>query len=107
MVVDITGEPKIIGEVSFTAALTTLHEKAIYLHEAKQFHVEQFDYKERKAYVKRVDCDYYTDAIDYTQVKPLREFEKSEVDGRRRARAWRRAGQPPDCRLQENQVLHE
>jgi len=75
VVVDITGEAKIIGEVAFTAALTTLHEKAIYLHEAKQFHVERFDYKERKAYVKRVDCDYYTDAIDYTQVKPLREFE--------------------------------
>src|SRR6202167_4784706 len=80
VVVDITGESKIIGEVSYTAALTTLHEKAIYLHEAKQFHVERFDFKERKAYVKRVDCDYYTDAIDYTQVKPLREFAKTEVN---------------------------
>jgi len=79
VVVDTTGEAKIIGEVSYTAALTTLHEKAIYLHEAKQFHVERFDFKERKAYVKRVDCDYYTDAIDYTQVKPLREFDKAEL----------------------------
>jgi DEAD/DEAH box helicase domain-containing protein len=79
VVVDITGEAKIIGEVSYTAALTTLHEKAIYLHEAKQFHVERFDFKERKAYVKRVESDYYTDAIDYTQVKPLREFEKSVI----------------------------
>ena len=77
VVVDITGEAKIIGEVSYTTALTTLHEKAIYLHEAKQFHVERFDFKERKAYVKRVDSDYYTDAIDYTQVKPLREFESA------------------------------
>ena len=79
VVVDITGEAKIIGEVSYTTALTTLHEKAIYLHEAKQFHVERFDFKERKAYVKKVDSDYYTDAIDYTQVKPLREFEKGEL----------------------------
>ena len=79
VVVDITGEAKIIGEVSFTIALTTLHEKAIYLHEAKQFHVERFDYKERKAYVKKVDSDYYTDAIDYTQVKTLREFGKVPV----------------------------
>ena len=79
VVIDTTGEAKIIGEVSYTAALTTLHEKAIYLHEAKQFHVERFDFKERKAYVKRVDCDYYTDAIDYTQVKPLREFAKAPV----------------------------
>jgi DEAD/DEAH box helicase domain-containing protein len=81
VVVDITGEASIVGEVSFTTALTTLHEKAIYLHEAKQFHVEHFDYKERKAYVKRVDCDYYTDAIDYTQVRTLREFEKVPVVG--------------------------
>jgi DEAD/DEAH box helicase domain-containing protein len=79
VVVDVTGEPKIIGEVSYTAALTTLHEKAIYLHEAKQFHVERFDFKERKAYVKRVECDYYTDAIDYTQVKALREFASAPV----------------------------
>ncbi|HWE49182.1 MAG TPA: DEAD/DEAH box helicase [Bryobacteraceae bacterium] len=79
VVVDITGESRIIGEVSYTAALTTLHEKAIYLHEAKQFHVERFDYKERKAYVKRVESDYYTDAIDYTQVKTLREFESAPV----------------------------
>ena len=75
VVVDITGEAAIIAEVSFTTALTTLHEKAIYLHEARQYHVERFDYQERKAYVKRVDSDYYTDAIDYTQVKALQEFE--------------------------------
>src|ERR1035441_1834362 len=29
----------------------------------------------RKAYVTSLDCDYYTDAIDYTQVKVLEEFE--------------------------------
>lgn len=79
VVVDITGEPQVIAEVSFTAALTTLHEKAIYLHEARQYHVERFDYAERKAYVKRVECDYYTDAIDYTQVKVLEEFEREPV----------------------------
>ena len=69
--VDITGEARVIAEVSFTAALTTLHEKAIYLHESRQFHVERFDYDERKAYVRQVDSDYYTDAIDYTQVKSV------------------------------------
>ena len=86
MVVDITGEPNVIAEVSFTAALTTLHEKAIYLHEARQYHVERFDYEERKAYVKRVDCDYYTDAIDYTQVKVLEEFESASAGAARGAR---------------------
>jgi DEAD/DEAH box helicase domain-containing protein len=84
VVVDTTGEPEVIAEVSFTTALTTLHEKAIYLHEARQYHVERFDYDERKAYVKRVDCDYYTDAIDYTQVKVLEEAEGEALGGARR-----------------------
>jgi DEAD/DEAH box helicase domain-containing protein len=85
VVVDITGEPKVIAEVSFPTALTTLHEKAIYLHERNQYHVERFDYDERKAYVKSVDCDYYTDAIDYTQVKTLQEFEGAPLSGAKRA----------------------
>jgi len=84
VVVDTTGEPNVIAEVSFPTALTTLHEKAIYLHEARQYQVERFDYGERKAYVKRVESDYYTDAIDYTQVKVLEEFEGEMLAGARR-----------------------
>ena len=79
VVVDITGEPNVIAEVSFPTALTTLHEKAIYLHEARQYHVERFDYDERKAYVRRVNCDYFTDAIDHTQVQVLQEFDCEEI----------------------------
>jgi DEAD/DEAH box helicase domain-containing protein len=79
VVVDVTGESEVIAEVSFPAALTTLHEKAIYLHEARQYHVERFDYEHRKAYVRRVECDYYTDAIDYTQVKALEQFDTAPV----------------------------
>jgi DEAD/DEAH box helicase domain-containing protein len=75
VVVDITGDHQVIAEVAFTAALTTLHEKAIYLHDARQYQVERFDYTGRKAYVRRVDSDYFTDAIDYTQVKELEEFQ--------------------------------
>ncbi len=85
VVVDITGEPAVIAEVSFSAALTSLHEKAIYLHEARQYHVERFDYAERKAYVRQVECDYFTDAIDYTQVKVLRQFQSAELAGAQRA----------------------
>jgi DEAD/DEAH box helicase domain-containing protein len=85
VVVETTKEPTVIAEVAFTAALTTLHEKAIYLHEARMFHVDRFDYEQRKAYVTRVDCDYYTDAIDYTQVKVLEEFEGEALAGARRA----------------------
>jgi DEAD/DEAH box helicase domain-containing protein len=71
IIIDITGLPEVIGEVDFSTALTTVHEKAIYLHGAQQYHVEHLDFKERKAYVKQVDVDYYTDAIRYTQVRVL------------------------------------
>jgi DEAD/DEAH box helicase domain-containing protein len=71
IIIDITGSPLVIGEVDFVSALTTVHEKAIYLHGAQQYHVEHLDFKERKAYVKQVDVDYYTDAIRYTQVHIL------------------------------------
>lgn len=71
VIIDITGSPTVIGEVDFSSALTTVHEKAIYIHGGQQYHVEHLDFKERKAYVKRVDVDYYTDAIRYTQVRIL------------------------------------
>jgi DEAD/DEAH box helicase domain-containing protein len=71
VIIDITGEPNVIGEIDFSSALTSVHEKAIYLHGGEQYHVEHLDFKERKAYVKRVDVDYYTDAIRYTQVRVL------------------------------------
>src|SRR5271167_3354026 len=81
VVVDITGEHQVIAEVSFPMAFATLHEKAIYLHEARQYQVERFDYEGRKAYVRRVDSDYFTDAIDYTQVKELEEFGANGIAG--------------------------
>ena len=71
VIIDITGAPLVIGEVDFPSALTTVHEKAIYLHGGQQYHVEHLDFKERKAYVKQVNVDYYTDAIRYTQVRVL------------------------------------
>ncbi|MBA3973934.1 MAG: helicase [Candidatus Solibacter sp.] len=75
IVIDQTNEEKVIAEVAFPAALTELHEKAIYLHEARQYQVEKMDYDQRKAWVRHVECDYFTDAIDYTQVKILETFE--------------------------------
>ena len=71
VIIDITGAPQVIGEVDFPSALTTVHEKAIYLHGGQQYHVEHLDFKERKAYVKQVNVDYYTDAIRHTQVRVL------------------------------------
>jgi DEAD/DEAH box helicase domain-containing protein len=78
LVIDITGDHKIIGEVDFPSALTTLHEKAIYLHDAQQFQVEKLDYDGRKAFVRQVDSDYFTDAVVYTQVSELAQFDAAD-----------------------------
>jgi DEAD/DEAH box helicase domain-containing protein len=79
IIIDVTGVPTVIGEVDFTSALVFLHEKAIYIHGGQQYHVEHLDFKERKAYVKQVDVDYYTDAIRYTQVRVLEATETSDA----------------------------
>lgn len=77
VVVETGAGPEIIGEVDYTSAFTTLHEKAIYLHQGQQYYVHQMDIPERRAYVRKVDSDYFTDAITYTKVKVLESMEDS------------------------------
>lgn len=77
VVIDESGEPRAIGEVSFPASLTSLHEKAIYIHEGRLYHVDRFEYDERKAYVHRVECDYYTDAMVYERAVILESLEEA------------------------------
>jgi DEAD/DEAH box helicase domain-containing protein len=80
VVVDTTEKPKAIAEVDFSAALTALHPKAIYIREGEQYFVEDLDFEQRKAYVKKTDIDYYTDAIDYTKVTILDVFARKGRD---------------------------
>jgi DEAD/DEAH box helicase domain-containing protein len=85
VIIDTTGEdrgkPEVIGEVDFSSALTTVHPKAIYIHQGQQYHVEHLDFDKRKAYVKPVNVDYYTDAIRYTQVRVLEVAEEQVIPG--------------------------
>jgi DEAD/DEAH box helicase domain-containing protein len=74
VVVDVTDGERVIGETDFTAGPATLHQKAIYILEGQLFQVERFDFEGRKAFVRQVDCDYYTDAITYTKVTILDTF---------------------------------
>jgi DEAD/DEAH box helicase domain-containing protein len=73
------GAPEVIGEIDFSSALTTVHPKAIYLHQGQQYHVDRLDFDQRKAYVRRVNIEYYTDAIRYTQVRILEIAEESRI----------------------------
>ena len=75
VVVDCTHDERVIGETDFTSGPRVLHEKAIYMLEGQLFQVERLDFEGRKAYLRAVDCDYYTDAITYTKVTILDTFE--------------------------------
>ena len=75
VVVETTESPRVIGEVDFSSAFLTLHEKAIYLHQGQQYYVHKLDIPERRAHVRQVNSDYFTDAITYTKVKILEAME--------------------------------
>ncbi len=78
VVIDITaGQKNIIAEVDFSAAPMTIYEGAIYMIQAQPYQVEHLDWEGRKAFVTRTRADYYTDAIDYTRLKILDNFDQS------------------------------
>src|SRR3954454_23323626 len=79
VVVDITHGERVIGETDFTSGPSTLHEKAIYIVEGTLYQVEKLDFDGRKAYVREIDCDYYTDAITYNRVTIIDTFVEAAV----------------------------
>jgi DEAD/DEAH box helicase domain-containing protein len=66
--------PQVIGEMDQFSAPVLLHEEAVYLHEGAQFHVDRLDWNEKKAYVRPVEVDYYTDALASVTVQVLDTF---------------------------------
>ncbi len=63
VIVDVTGQrPQVLGECDPFAAPTLVHQDAIYLHEGQQYHIVELNWEQKRAYGKRVDVDYYTDA---------------------------------------------
>ena len=82
VVIDTTRGERVIAETDFTSGPTMLHEKAIYIIEGQLFQVEKLDFDNRKAFVRSVDCDYYTDAITYTKVTILDTFDSTIGDQR-------------------------
>ena len=80
VIIDITEGAKVIGEVDRTSAPTMIHEEAIYIHAGQQFQVEKLDYEEKKAYVRKVNVDYYTDANLAVEIKVLDVFKQKPTN---------------------------
>ncbi|KAB7708945.1 DEAD/DEAH box helicase [Bacillus aerolatus] len=82
VIIDIseTANHQVIGEMDTFSAMTLLHEEAIYLHQGTQFQVEELDWEEKKAYVREVDVDYFTDANLAVQLQVLEEDKRREKE---------------------------
>ena len=88
LIVDITDPKKhrVIGEMDRFTVPMLLHQYAIYMHEGTQYQVEELDFDDKKAYIRRVDVGYYTDADLTTSLKVLDEFDCVESGSIARAR---------------------
>jgi DEAD/DEAH box helicase domain-containing protein len=76
-----TKRRQIIAEVDWGSAFATIHPKAIYLVESVPYEVQELHFREdeeKVAYVKRVDVDYFTDAVSAKGVWILRRLEGRE-----------------------------
>jgi DEAD/DEAH box helicase domain-containing protein len=71
---------RVIGEMDRFSAMTLLHDEAIYLHQGTQFQVEKLDWEEKKAFVREVDVDYFTDANLAVQLKVLDEDKLNQLE---------------------------
>ncbi|MCR8641588.1 DEAD/DEAH box helicase [Paenibacillus sp. N1-5-1-14] len=78
VIIDISHGSRVIGEVDRFSAPTLIHEEAIYLHEGVQYQVEKLDYEEKKAFVREVSVEYYTDANLSVQLKVLHVFKEEQ-----------------------------
>ena len=86
IIIDQTVEPanKVIGEMDRFSAMTLLHDEAIYLHQGIQYQVEKLDWEEKKAFVREVNVDYFTDAnlavsLDVLEVDKQRNYAAGAV----------------------------
>jgi len=63
---------KAIGEIDRAGSILAVHEGAIYQVQGETWKIERFDYENRRAYARRVDSDYFTEAELDVAVRVLR-----------------------------------
>lgn len=89
IIIDITHpQHHVIGETDRFSAPMLLHEEAVYIHEGQQYQVEKLDFDDKKAYIRKVDVDYYTDASLSVDLKVIDVFREHQDN-----RIWRNSGE--------------
>lgn len=71
---------RVLGEVDYHSAPMLIHEQAIYLHQSNPYVIDRLDWDGRAAYAREVDVDYYTDAVEETDIKVLSQDLGGRVD---------------------------
>ncbi len=75
VVVDQTyNKDRILAEVDFESAHTSIYPGAVYQVSGSPYRVERLDYDDRRAYVRKSEDGYYTTAISYRAVNVLESF---------------------------------
>jgi len=75
---------QIIAEVDWKSAFAMIYPKAIYMVESEPFEVQELHYREdeeKVAYVKRVQVDYFTDAVSARGVWILQRLTEQAAPG--------------------------
>lgn len=83
--VDAPGSPEVIGEIDLETAPVMVYEDAIYMHRARTYLVESFDWDGRIAYARPVEVDYYTRASVGSSIRELRPELEATIGGMQKA----------------------
>ena len=70
----------VIAEMDYRSTHTMLHEQAIYQHVGEQFQVERLDFENHKAFVRKVESDYFTDAMTHVKVSVLEQDQAEALE---------------------------
>lgn len=75
------GPEKVIGELDYVAAMLSLYEGAVYIHQTETFLVEEMDHPNQLVRIRRAPTGYYTQALCRKQVTVRDEWQRREATG--------------------------
>ncbi len=78
-VLDIDHGYRIIAEVDYHATPTTLYEQAIYIVGGRTYQVLRLDWEGRRAEVRPVHVDYFTDSMTFSGARALSTFDSLDA----------------------------
>jgi DEAD/DEAH box helicase domain-containing protein len=83
-------EKRVMGHVGRPSVMVEIYKGAIYGWQGDQYIIEELDYENRRAYARKIVCDYYTEAeterkiralqIDEAAASPAYEIRRGDVE---------------------------